>query len=386
MDWSDIASSTGFQLGYPLLSALVSATGPRGANIAQGLNTGMAITNRYAEQRKADEQNKLLGQSLGNLLKSTTPVSSTQSVASMPVNPATASFEMPGVKEQTIDDINPSQKLGDALAPVPLEKQTTVTQKPAFSPQVQQLGDALVNARRPDMLLPMLTRELMRDPKLTSVRPGGSLVDEQGNVKYQAPPPPVREATPPRPVFGTQGGEGVSSVYNPATKQWEVNRAPLTAAPARQLPPEESERVRAQTAVENARIPLIGAQMGAANASASNSKAQAGAATARASRLNNLAKTAADPRATTGQASAAMNALIRERDSIETPEEDKPVINDAIRAVRSRLADIGKNPNGAQPAAAAPQPAAAPPGKPIGRTKDGKTVYQGADGKKYVAN
>jgi len=81
-----------------------------------------------------------------------------------------------------------------------------------------------------------------------------------------------------------------------------------------------------------------------------------------------------------------MNALIRERDSIETPEEDKPVINDAIRAVRSRLADIGKNPNGAQPAAAAPQPTAAPPGKPIGRTKDGKTVYQGADGKKYVAN
>ena len=381
MDWSDIASSTGFQLGYPLLSALVSATGPRGANIAQGLNTGMAITNRYAEQRKADEENKILSQKIGDVFKSITPVSSTSTVASMPVNPQTASFSMPSAPDDQ----------GTPVAPVPLEQQTTVSQKPVFSPQMQKLGEALAVSRNPSAALGIAERALTA--KQQPMQHFGSpetgyygVAPGETTATQLVPGVGRRPATLPRPVVSEYGT--MIPIKDPTTGEitWPSAPTPALSAPARQLSPEQSALEAAKLRTEQQRPGLIGAQTGAANASASNSKAQAGAATARASRLNNLAKTAADPRATTGQASAAMNALIRERDSIETPEEDKPVINDAIRAVRSRLADIGKNPNGAQPAAAAPQPTAAPPGKPIGRTKDGKTVYQGADGKKYVAN
>jgi len=356
MDFGDITGSSGFQIAYPLLNMLLAGSSPRGAAAAQGLNLGLGVANRYSEQNKADAQSKLLGQSLQSVLKSTTPVSSTQSVASMPVNPATASFEMPGVKEQTIDDINPSQKLGDALAPVPLEKQTTVTQKPAFSPQVQQLGDALVNAHKPDLLLPMLTRELMRDPKLTSVRPGGSLVDEQGNVKYQAPAPPVREATPPRPVVGTQGGEGVTSVYNPQTKQWEIQRTPLTAAPARQLSPEAAALEAAKLRTEQQRPGLIGAQTGAAR---SESALREG----RLSQLKEAAKIAKDPNSTLGQLASWGGHLERTLNSYETPEEDKPAIIAQMKALRERGNQMTQQRapgGGAQPAAAAPPPAAAP--------------------------
>jgi len=386
MDFGDITGSSGFQIAYPLLNMLLAGSSPRGAAASQALNLGLGLSNKYAEQNKAEAQSKLLGKSLGDVLKSTTPVSSTQSVASMPVNPATASFEMPGVKEQTIDDINPSQKLGDALAPVPLQKQTTVTQKPNFSPQVQQLGSALVNARKPDLLLPMLTKELIRDPKLTAVRPGGSLVDEQGNLKYQAPPPPVRPATLPRPVVSEYGT--MIPVKDPTTGEitWPSAPTPALSAPARQLPPEESERKRAQTAVENARIPLIGAQTGAANASASNSRAQAGAATERANRLRDLTNQLNNPKITEEKATTIYGTAIRDRQALANSgsgdPEDVQRLKDAnalVDSSRARLAEIQRQKG-------APPPAAPPPGKPIGRTKDGKTVYQGADGKKYVAN
>src|SRR6476619_5400202 len=72
MDLGDITGSSGFQLGYPILNALLAASGPRGYRAAQAGNVGLGIANKFAEQQKADEQNKLLSKSLGDVLKGTT--------------------------------------------------------------------------------------------------------------------------------------------------------------------------------------------------------------------------------------------------------------------------------------------------------------------------
>ncbi len=325
MDWGDIAGSSGFQVGYPLLSALLAASGQRGANVAQGLNTGMVIANRYGEQRKADEQNKLLGQSLGSILKATTPVSSTSTVASQPVNPSTAEFSMP----------QPDDQVAAPPASVPLQKLTTTTQQPMYSPQAQKLGEALINARQPGLLLPTLMKEAIRDPKLTAVRPGGALVDEQGNLKYQAPAAPVREPTPPRPVIGTQGGEGVTTIYNPVSKQWELQRTPLTAAPARLVSPEDKL--------------LKGAETNRANA-------QAGSATSerdlRQQRLKDLKQAANDinnPNASKDKITTAISVLVRQNEGYARmpPEEgtdefaDWQTVKHMLRGANARLDKLG---------------------------------------------
>jgi len=369
MDFGDVTGSSTFQLAYPILNTLLAASGNRGALAAHALNQGMGISNQYAAQRKADEQNALLRQKLGDIFKSTTDTPA----ATLPgatTNLGLASEEAAGLqglnepKEATAG--TPSFA---SIAPQP----TTVapaTSKPAFTPAQQKLGEALSQANRPDLALGLIEKMMDRQRKLTQVRPGGALVDEEGNVTYQAPAAPVRQPTPPRPVIGEHGT--MIPTQDPNTGQWTWPEKPTAslAAPARAISPEQKALEEAKLKTEQARPGLIGAQTGAANA-------QATAARARADRLATLAKTASDPKTTTGQASAAMNALIRERDSIETPEEDKPIINDAIRAVRTRLAEIGRNPNGA--------PGAAPPPKVKLDDKTAQKLLKDAGGDKAKA-
>lgn len=393
-NFQDILGNSAFQVGYPLGLALLSATGQRGANAAYGLNTGLGIANRFNQQQKQDEQNKLLGQSLGSLLKSTTPVSTPTTVAAQQVNPSTASYEMPDTADNqaAVPQRNSAQSWRTAMAgavpsSVPLERVIKTSEKPIFSPQAQKLGDALINAGRGDALLPIIARQVIKEQQAPHTFGNAELgmfrLDENGQPVPLVPGVGRREATPPRPVFATQGGEGVQSVYNKDTGQWETQRAPLTAAPARQMSPEEADLQRARLRNEQARTGLIGAQT-------QNARSESDVRVQRLQNLKELASKANDPRTTAGQASAALNALLRERDSLEadfySPEE-KQNLNDAIKGIRNRLAELGRS-QGAQgqPAAANPNDPLGirPPGKAVGKTRSGQLVYEDENGKRWV--
>ena len=70
-------------------------------------------------------------------------------------------------------------------------------------------------------------------------------------------------------------------------------------------------------------------------------KARLGEIRARTSRINEALRIAKDPKATLGQLSAYGNFLVRQRDSYETPEEDKPQINEALKTITKRLGEHG---------------------------------------------
>ena len=256
MDWGDIAGSQGFQIGYPILNALLAGSGQRGYHAAQGLNVGMGIANQYSEQRKKDEEKAQLSQKLGDMLKTTTPVSSTQNVASMPqIDPQTAEFSMPSPPD---DNQRPS------FAPVPMEKQTTITQKPMFNAGHQKLGEALVSANRPDLAVSLLSQALNKEavqPHTFGSAETGfySLGPGQENATQQVPGVGRRQPTPPRPVVNEYGT--MIPTKDPTTGEytWPEQPTAAQAPPARQLSPEQKALEGAKLTTEKARPGLIGA-------------------------------------------------------------------------------------------------------------------------------
>src|SRR5215467_13526880 len=66
MPISDITNSDVFQYSYPLLNALLAASGPAGYRAAQAGNVGLGIVNHLDQQRQEDERRKLLDQKLGD--------------------------------------------------------------------------------------------------------------------------------------------------------------------------------------------------------------------------------------------------------------------------------------------------------------------------------
>jgi len=74
MGFDDLTNSAGFQYGYPLLTALLAASGNRGAGVSQALNAGLGISNYYSQQQRQNSQNDLLRQKLGDVFKATAPM------------------------------------------------------------------------------------------------------------------------------------------------------------------------------------------------------------------------------------------------------------------------------------------------------------------------
>src|SRR5689334_6400943 len=155
MGFEEFASSPAFQYGYPLAAALTAAILPnRGARAVNALNTGLGIANAYSQQQKKDEEQKLLGQKLGDFLKSGTVMSAPPSAPassyeySMPEN-RTAS--LPADMSINAQDAQPPPTPPMSLAPAP------TVRKPNFSPQMQKLGDAIIASGKPDALLSIIT-------------------------------------------------------------------------------------------------------------------------------------------------------------------------------------------------------------------------------------
>ena len=336
---SDITSTPAFQVGYPLLAAGLSAAFPvRGTRAVAGLSAGLNTANYYnqlarqqQELQRQEEDRQQLRNKLADFLGSTQATPRPEDTEG-PLMESGAFGQAPTVPD------SPSKSLAQAL---------NEANQPAAAVKLLEAAMAkpgLVNVAPGGTLYdPNQGRPVFTSPnkpptqqRPVSVAPGGTLINpETGDVMYEAPalPPP-----PQRPMNVAPGG----TLFDPATGK------PIYTAP-------ESPSQRATTAERNAR----------------------------AKRINDLTKTANDPKATAGQLSSAYNALIRDRDSIETPEEDKPVLNEAIRGLRARLAELGKTPG-------LPPPAAAPGGEmaqmPPAAQHKGKTIRDTVTGKRFKSD
>lgn len=315
---------------YALVSAFLAGATPGTARAAQGLNAGLGI-GLNAEKHQTDEnKRKRLSESLNKLSQTTVPVTSTK----IGMDPETTTYSKPS--GERLSDVMP-----DPLAPPrPLPTFKSTEQKPVMTPVMQEYIRA-VGAENPTAAATVLGRHLIKEDKPpVAVRPGGALIDPRsGQVVYQAPAAPAREVTPPAPRFATQGGEAVDSVFDPVSKQWVTQRRPVTAAPARQLSPEQAALIQAQTGLVPAR--------------AAHLRAQTAQAAANAARMAETVKQLKDPNITKEKLTTMRAGLLREKDMLEKgPEHDAPEnlqrladINLLLDDSRQRLAALIKKDN-----------------------------------------
>ena len=313
MEWGDIAGNTGFQVAYPILNALLAGSSPRGYRAAQGLNVGLGIATKLAEQKKADTQDELLRQKLGDIFKAQdqTPA------ATLPAS--TTGLGLASEEAAGLEGLNNPPEATAAtpsfasLTPGPTEI-APATSKPVFTPSQQKLGEALTQANRPDLALGIISRELFREPQqphtFGSPETGYYTVHpDTGQPQQLIPGVGKREPTPPRPVDSAVGGTRVSRVYNPVRGQWETTETPLTAAPARELSPEQKR--------------LMGAQTASAEASAVNARAEAGLRNQRRQDLVNAANDINNPKTDKNRLTTIYSGLLRRYDQLNKADPDE---------------------------------------------------------------
>lgn len=272
----------------PLALGFLSGATPGTARAAHGIATGLHMVGQAQEQQRQQAQREEMRKRLSSIFGQTQPVSST-------------SYE-PQIETERGD------------APVGDRPVTTTRDVPIFSPAQQKLGEALAASDRPELAVSIAERALSRQQQqphtFGSPETGYYTVGPNGEPINLVQGVGRRQPTPPRPVYATQGGEGVQSVYNPQTGAWEEKRTPLTPAPARQLSPEDAAVKRAQVARE--------------------------------ARLQKLADQANDPKATREKLNTFYANLQRERE--HTYDEDKIAEIDSImNDVRSRLAEMARS-------------------------------------------
>lgn len=234
---SDAFSSPWVSIPYAATSGLLSAMYPGTARAVHGVNTGLQLGMGMEKNAYELDKKKRLNEALGNYI---TPKPSTVYAPDTSGLPT----ETPGYESEKLSmSVAPTsapaaqpmtqEKLGQVLKSIP----TTGGMAPGRARDYMQM---LVEAGQGDEGAKFLGQALLKEDRPpVSVRPGGALVNPStGEVIHQQPAAAPRETTPPRPVFGTQGGEGVQSVWNPTTKQWETERRPLTSTPPRELSPE----------------------------------------------------------------------------------------------------------------------------------------------------
>lgn len=265
MGWADITGSPGFQFGYPILNALLAASSPAGQRASQGLNLGMHVANQYDQQRQRDEQAAQTRKRLAELFSATAQTAPAATLPGATTNLGLASEEAAGL--QGLSNPPEATAATPSMAtnvPRPYEI-APETSKPLFDPAHQKLGAALEAMNRPDLAVGLAERMMSRQPEKPHIFGSPEtgyygMGSQDQDPRQLVPGVGRREPTPPRPVFGTQGGEGVSSNYNKETGQWETSRTPLTAAPAHQLSPQDIALKEMQTRLNQVRIGTEGAR------------------------------------------------------------------------------------------------------------------------------
>ncbi len=248
--WVSIPSAVG--LGLLGASAPNRGTG----HLASGINGMLQLGLGAEKEAYARKKSKRLGDAMATLAGATQDVPVTKTG----LDPNTTTFESLPAGTR-LNDVYPMDSeailRGQPQVQPSLPTYDTTEKKPVFSPLHRQLLEA-TSRYAPEKGFNLASKLLVKDVhNPMAVRSGGAIVDlNTGKVIYSAP----AEAKPtPAPHFATLGGEGVQSVWNPSTQQWEITRTPLTAAPARESSPElladreHWRRIQESVATETAR-------------------------------------------------------------------------------------------------------------------------------------
>lgn len=340
---------------YAVLSAFLAGASPGTARASQALNAGLGMG--MASEKNAYDQNRRrrLSEAIGKISSGTTPVATDTKMPSTVFAPDT------GEGSQPMSEM----RLSEALKEIPTHKITE--DKPNYTPQQQAIMKALSESGNGPAVLAMMGQNAFKAPRpLAPVRPGGALINpDTGAVVYQAPAAPAREVTPPRPVFGNQGGEGVNAVFNPETKKWDVTRNPLTPAPARLVSPEETAKTVAETA---------------------RARAQTAHAAALATKVSNAVKLASDPNVSREKLTTELSVALRDQKNARDSGDDEGLANATVvvNELRQSLARRAKERNAGsvgEPMDTMPDPKAHK-GKILRDTKTGTRLK--SDGKNWV--
>jgi hypothetical protein len=321
---SEQLSNPYVSLPYAIGSGLLAAMTPGVARGVQAANAGIGIglsaekyaQNQQKKRRLSGELDKIMG---GGQRRAPEP-----KVPQGAMAPDTRISEV---------DLPAGSPVGISARP----------QSALMTPVLQDYMRALARYGDSGAVAQMLGRVLTREPRDPLKARQGEAIQLPDGTWTIPNPAQTRTVTPPRPVFSTQGGEAVDSIFNEQSGQWETTRRPMTPAPRAPaaLPtPEELALTRARTqqalaAAENSRTNTRQAR---SPEELDRIQSQAELNRARTEQVKNsieIARTAKTQ--TTGQLASALTALNNMLD-VGTDPERKELVEDAKTRVLHELA------------------------------------------------
>src|SRR5262245_35440428 len=228
MAWQDLADSSAFTYGFPILNALLAASSPGGARASYALQHGMNLANVYGQQAREDESRRKLGEIFSGE-KFVTPQLNPDTQFSMPEQQpepafmmASAPLDEAGVGEGQAAPTPDMSMSRMAAPPVSPNVAAPTNKQPIFSPEERKLGEALASSRSgQDEAFRLAAQRLMpnRSRQPVSVAPGHSIYDfEQNRSVYTAPQAPDKERF--QNVSRDEGGTITSGSFNRNTGEY----------------------------------------------------------------------------------------------------------------------------------------------------------------------
>lgn len=250
---------------YAVINGILGAASPGGARLSSGLNAGLGLGIASEKYAADDAKKKRFASSVQALSNATRPVTTEKS--GIDLNAPGTTLSMPeSYNKGEPGNMRLSQATEHPLAPpAPLPKFNQTTQQPLFPEQVKAYLNAVPPETAATMMANYLTKEENKKPH--SVRPGGTLVDDDGKVIYQAPAAPTAQRVVPpggtvlgpdnRPVYTAPAAPQRSMVVPPGSTMVGPDGAPgytnTNRPPARELNEEDKALKRAETGAANAR-------------------------------------------------------------------------------------------------------------------------------------
>lgn len=300
-------------LPYAIASGIGSAVDPSLARGFRGINSVAQIGadyEQYAQQRKRKQR---LSEAMAPIIGATTEKKTT----APGIDLSQASLSVPA--DQRVSSVYGNGSPLSPAAPLPTYQKTE--QVPMFPPHVQAYAQALLQAGDTQGAQALINRAMTQKPQAPPrhYEVKGALINpETLQPDYVAPPEAVKETW--RPYNIDLGDRIESGVVSSTGQKAETVIRPKGRAP-------EKPESELDTRIKNANLDRI-------RQSTQESRAREG-------RISRLVKIAGSPKATLGQLSASLNALVRERDSFETPEEERADIQEAIGIIRQKIIGMG---------------------------------------------
>lgn len=319
------ASNPYVMLPYAILSGIGSAADPSLARGFRGVNSVAQLGAEYERYARERRRKQKISEAMAPIIGAGTEKKTT----APGIDLSQAELTLP--QDQRVSSIYGNGSPLSPAKPLPTYEKTEKTPS-ILSPAAQAYTQALLKAGDIQGAQAIVNRAMTQKPEAPQrhYEVKGALINpETLQPDYVAPPEAVKETW--RPYNIDLGDRIESGVVSSTGRKAETVVRPKGRAP-------EKPESEIDTKIKNARLDQI-------RQSTQESRAREG-------RIGRLVKIAGSPKATLGQLSASLNALVRERDSFETPESEKADIQDAIRIIREKIIGRGTGKGTAVPTGA----------------------------------